>query len=124
MSDEALLIELAHAIAAAIGRRDAGLLADVLAPAFTHRGDEGVTADAAAFLEGIRGIPGEIVFVRLERVDADISGDAAMLTGVQHARLILDGQTVDDRRAFADFFVKAGGSWKLRAAADFPAAPA
>jgi ketosteroid isomerase-like protein len=124
MSDEALLIELAHAIAAAIGRRDAGLLAGVLAPAFTHRGDEGVTADAAAFLEAIRGIPGEIVFVRLERVDADISGDAALLTGIQHARLTLDGQTVDDRRAFADFFVKSDGGWKLRAAADFPASPA
>jgi hypothetical protein len=124
MSDDAILIELAHAVAAAIGRRDVGLLAGVLAPAFTHRGDGGATADAAAFLEGIRAIPGDIAFVRLERVDADISGESAMLTGIQHARLTLDGQTIDDRRAFADFFVKSAGAWKLRAAADFPAPPA
>jgi len=124
MSDEAILIELAHAVAAAIGRRDVGLLAGVLAPAFTHRGDGGVTADATAFLDGIRAIPGEIAFVRLERVDADVSGDSAMLTGIQHARLTHDGQRIDDRRGFADFFVKSDGAWKLRAAADFPAASA
>ena len=120
-TDQQLLPEMAHAIAAAIGRRDSLLLADVLAPDFTYRSDAGQTAlDANAFLEGIRGIPGEIAFVRLERVATDMAGDAAMLTGVQHARVVVDGQTIDDRRAFVDFFVKIDGVWKLRAGADFP----
>jgi uncharacterized protein (DUF952 family) len=120
-TDGQLLPEMAHAIAAAIGRRDVLLLADLLAPGFTYRSDAGQTAlDANAFLEGIRSIPGEIAFVRLERAAVDLAGDAAMLTGVQHAQVIVDGQTIDDRRAFVDFFIKIDGSWKLRAGADVP----
>jgi uncharacterized protein (DUF952 family) len=119
-TDQQLLQEMAHTIAAAIGRRDVLVLADLLAPGFTYRSDAGQTAlDANAFLEGIRSIPGEIAFVRLERVAVDLAGDAAMLTGVQHAQVIVDGQTIDDRRAFVDFFVKIDGAWKLRAGADF-----
>ena len=119
--DEQTLDEIAHAIAAAIGRRDVHALGEVLAPGFTYRSDNGQSvADAAAFLDGVRGIPGEIVFVQVERVAADVAGDAAMVTGVQHAQVRVDGQTIDDRRAFVDFFVKIGGEWKLRAGADFP----
>jgi hypothetical protein len=120
-SDETTLQQMAQTIAAAIGRRDVLLLAGVLAPGFTYRSDHGQTvSDAEAFLDGIRGIPGEIVFVHLEGVAADVAGAAAMLTGVQHAQVIIDGQTIDDRRAFVDFFVKIDGAWKLRAGADFP----
>src|SRR5688572_16789549 len=118
--DEDILHQTAQTIAAAIGRRDVRLLADVLAPGFTYRGDGGSTQSAAAaFLDGIRNIPGEIVFVRLERVAIDVAGDAALLTGIQHAQVSVDGQTIDDRRGFADFFVKIDGVWKLRAGADF-----
>ena len=120
--DESILDQTAHTIADAISRRDVRLLSDLLAPGFTYRSDGAqAVSDAEAFLEGIRSIPGEIVFVRLERVAVDLVGNAAMLTGVQHAQVIVDGQTVDDRRGFADFFVKIDGSWKLRAGADFPA---
>jgi uncharacterized protein (DUF952 family) len=119
--DEQALHEMAQTIAAAIGRRDVRLLGEVLAPGFTYRSDNGQSvADAAAFLDGVRGIPGEIVFVQVERVAADVAGDAAMVTGVQHAQVRVDGQTIDDRRAFGDFFVKISGEWKLRAGADFP----
>ena len=119
-SDEYVLQQTAHAMAAAIGRRDVSVLAGVLASGFTYRGDGGLTtSDAEAFLDGIRQIPGEIVFVTLERVAIDVAGDAALLTGVQHAQVKVDGQTIDDRRGFADFFVKIDGVWKLRAGADF-----
>ncbi len=121
MTDEAVLLQLAQDIAEAIGRRDVQALGRVLAPGFAQRGFAGSTAEASAFLDGVAGIPGEIVFVRLERVTVDISGAAALLTGVQHAQVKIDGQVIDDRRAFADFFVKVDGEWKLRAAADFPA---
>lgn len=121
--DESLLHDTAHAIAAAIARRDVHHLAGALAPGFTYRSAGGqTTADADAFLQGIRDIPGEIVFVRLERLAVDLTGDAAMLTGVQHAQVIVDREIIDDRRAFADFFVKRDGIWKLRAGADFPVA--
>jgi hypothetical protein len=121
-SDEFVLHEMAHAIAGAIARREAGIIAGLLAPGFTYRGDGGATtSDAEAFLDGIRGISGDIVFVRIERVTVDVSGDAAMVTGVQHAQVVIEGEVIDDRRAFADFLVKIDGSWKLRAGADFPA---
>ena len=121
MSDDKTLHALADRIADAIGTRDVDALADVLAPEFVHHGDAGAESDRAAFLEGIRRIPGEIIFVRLERVDVAIHGDAAMLTGIQRAQVKIDGAVFDDRRVFADFFAKIDGVWKLRAAADFPA---
>jgi hypothetical protein len=118
--DEYLLHEIAHAMAAAIGRRDVTMLAALLAPGFAYRSDgAAAAADSGAFLDGIRTIPGQLLFVRVERVAIDIAGDAAMLTGVQHAQIHLDGQTIDDRRGFADLFVRIGGTWKLRAGADF-----
>jgi hypothetical protein len=121
-SDEFTLHQMSHALAGAIARREAAVLAGQLAPGFTYRGSGGASvADAAAFLDGIRNIPGDIVFVRIESVAIDVFGSAAMATGVQHAQVQIDGQTVDDRRSFADFFVKMDGLWKLRAAADFPA---
>lgn len=120
-ADEAMLLDTTHAIAGAIGRRDARAIEALLAPGFAYRpGDGAAIASAEAFLEGIRNIPGEIAFVRVEHVAADVAGDAALVTGVQHARLTLDGQQVDDRRGFADFFVRIDGGWKLRAGSDFP----
>jgi uncharacterized protein (DUF952 family) len=119
--DEDVLHQAAHAIAAAIGRRDVSWLATLLAPGFTYRGEGGTTTlDAAAFLDGIRKIPGEIAFVRLERVAVDGARDAALVTGVQHAQVAIDGQVVDDRRGFADLFIRIDGAWKLRAGTDFP----
>lgn len=121
--DESALREQSHAIAAAIERRDTHLLAGLLAPDFAYRGNAGETmSDAGAFLDGIANIPGEIVFVRLERVVVEVAGDSALVLGVQHAQLTIDGQAVDDRRGFADLFVRMDGTWKLRAGSDFPVA--
>jgi hypothetical protein len=121
-SDEFVLHQMAHAIADAIARREVGIISGLLAPGFTYHGDGGATtSDAEAFLEGIRGIPGDIGFVRVERVTVDVAGDAAMVTGAQHAQVVVEGEAIDDRRAFADFFVRIDGSWKLKAGADFPA---
>jgi uncharacterized protein (DUF952 family) len=121
--DEHVLRQTAHTIAAAIARRDVALLGRLLAPDFAHRGDAAATtSDAGAFLDAIRNIPGEVAFVRLERVAVDVHGDAALVSGVQHARVVVDGQTVDDRRGFADLFVRIDETWKLRAGSDFPRA--
>ena len=121
VTDDAHLVRISHDIAEAIGRRDVQALGAMLAPGFVHRSFSGATADATAFLDGVAGIPGEIAFVRLERITVDVDKDAALLTGIQYAQVKVDGQVVDDRRGFADFFVKIAGGWKLRAAADFPA---
>lgn len=119
--DETQLRSVTQDIAHAIAQRNVQALAAVLAPGFEYHSEGGqTTSDAATFLSGIKAIPGEIVFVRVDQVVVDLHGDAAMVTGIQHAQLIVDGQTVDDRRAFADFFVKLAGAWRLRSGAGFP----
>ena len=108
-------------MADAIARRDVAGVSGLLAPGFVHRTPGGDEAGAERFLEGIRSIPGEIVFVRLESTAIDLAGDDALMTGIQHARVRIDGQDIDDRRAFVDWFVRHDGRWKFRVAVDLPA---
>jgi hypothetical protein len=114
--DEQAVEARARAIAEAIGRRDVAALRVSLAPGFSHRTTAGTTTTADVFLAGVAAIPGTIEFVRLEAVQVDVVGDAALVTGTQHARVVLDGAAVDDRRGFVDYFVRSGPEWLLRAA--------
>ena len=110
----------AEAIAAAIGRRDRAALVSLLSPEFVHRMPGGAVTTLSEFLNGIEQIPGEILFVRLEHLAIDVAGVAALATGVQHAQVKVDGEVIDDRRVFADWFVLEGGAWRLRAAVELP----
>jgi hypothetical protein len=120
--DEAQQVrQVATEIADAIGRRDVESLARVLAPGFLVRtpGEDGRGAEV--FLDGIRQLPGEIVFVKLTSLTVDLVDGGAVATGVQHAQLHMDGTTIDDKRPFVDWFVKHEGEWRLRLAVDLPA---
>jgi hypothetical protein len=121
MSEREQVAEASEKIAAAIARRDVTAIRELLAPGFVHRtlGGEGV--DAEAFLRAVEGIPGEITFVRLEQIDIDMAATGALVTGVQQAQVVLDGQVVDDRRGFVDWFVQQAGAWRIQAAVDLPA---
>ena len=110
----------AEAVAAAIGRRDLEALRARLAPDFIHRIPGGAASDLAAFLRGIEQIPGEIRFVRLERMDIDLTSAGALVTGIQHAQVVVDGEVIDDRRGFLDWFVKIEGEWRIQVAVDLP----
>ena len=112
------VLELSHRIAEAIGRRDVGWLSGILAPGFVQRTAAGDANDAAAFLRAIEGIEAEILLVRLERVDVDVADSTALATGVQLARVRVNGQEVEDRRGFVDWFVKVDGGWRLQVAVD------
>ena len=120
MDEHDRVAEAARQIAAAIGRRDLRTIRELLAPGFVHRAFGGDRADAEAFLQSIERIPGEIMLVRLERIDVDMAATGALVTGVQHAQVLVDGQVVDDRRAFVDWFVKLDGAWRIQAAVDLP----
>ena len=120
---ERQIIAVAEEIAQAIGGRDTARLRSLVAPGFTHRTHGGHAAGLERFLEGIAGIPGRIVFVRLEDVRVDLTPAGALVTGFQHAQLTIDGQTIDDRRGFIDWFVEVDGQWKIQAAVDLPDAP-
>lgn len=110
----------ADAVAAAIAARDVNALHRLLAPGFVHRTHGGEVAAVEKFLEGIAAIPGEIVFVKLEDLRLDVTPAGVLATGVQHARVTIDGETIDDRRGFIDWFVESDGEWKIQAAVDMP----
>ena len=121
MSEREQVAEASEKIAAAIARRDVTAIRELLAPGFVHRTLGGGGVDAEAFLRAVAGIPGEITFVKLEQIDIDMAATGALVTGVQHAQVVLDGQVVDDRRGFVDWFVQQAGAWRIQAAVDLPA---
>jgi hypothetical protein len=120
MNERERVAEASEKIAAAIARRDLEAIRDLLAPGFVHRTHGGAGVGAKDFILGIEQIPGEITFIRLEQLQIDMSAGGALVTGVQHAQVLVDGQVVDDRRAFVDWFVKHAGEWRIQAAVDLP----
>jgi ketosteroid isomerase-like protein len=121
VDDAAAVMRTSLLMADAIGKRDVAAIATLVTTDFVHRSPGGAATDRERFLEGIRQIPGEIVFVKLESVQIDVVGDGAIATGIQHARVRIDGQDIDDRRAFVDWFVRHDSTWKFRLAVDLPA---
>ena len=118
MSSRDEVLELSHRIAEAIGRRDIGWLSGMLAPGFVQRTLLGDARDATAFLKAIEGIEAEILFVRLERVEVDVRDGGALATGVQLARVRVNGEEAEDRRGFVDWFVRVDDDWRLLVAVD------
>lgn len=107
--------------AAAIGTRDVDAIRSLLAPGFTHRTLGGAVADAESFVRAIQQIPGEITSVTLHDMQIDLCPTGALVTGTQHAQVRIDGNLIDDRRAFVDWFVNDGGAWRIQAAVDLSA---
>ena len=120
MADRDEVAETARRIAAAIALRDADAIRELLAPGFIHRAHGGASAGAQEFIAGIEQIPGEILVVELESLHIDMSPTGALVTGVQRARVRVDGKTIEDRRAFVDWFVKVAGAWRIQAAVALP----
>ena len=118
MDDHVRLIEISERLAQAIGRRDVNAVSELLATDFVQRHAGGDPVEAGAFLDGIAKIPGKILSVKVQQLTVDIAGDGAIVTGVQHAQLEIEGSLVDDRRSFVDWFVRESGDWRLRAAVD------
>jgi hypothetical protein len=120
VTDREAILDAARRMAAAIGRRDQQAARALLASGFVQRTIGGGAANAEEFLASITRIPGEILSVDLSNLEVDLTGDHAMVTGIQHARVRVDGSIVDDRRPFVDWLIRSGGEWRFRAAIDFP----
>jgi len=114
--DRDAVVQLAHRMAAAIGRRDVTAIRALLARDFVQRAIGGGAARAEEFLNAVARIPGEILSVELEHLEVEVSGDGALVTGVQRSRVRLEGNIVDDRQPFVDWMVKEDGEWRFRAA--------
>jgi Domain of unknown function (DUF4440) len=121
VNDREALVAVSEKIAAAIGKRDVATLRKMLAPGFVHRTHGEAAVDVNKFLAGVAQIPGEIMAVRLDEIDVDVTASGALVTGIQYAQLRLDGQVIEDRRGFVDWFVKQDGEWRIQAAVDLPA---
>jgi len=120
MDDGQRVLDAAQQVADSIARRDLEALSSLLAEDFSlwTAGEE--TRSAETFLAGIAQIPGEILFVRLEELEVNVHGAGALVTGFQRARLRIDGEEVEDRRSFVDWFVRVDDRWLLRVAVDPP----
>lgn len=121
MTERDRVAETSMMMADAIARRDLDVIRTLLAPGFVHRTHGGAGVDAQAFIRAIEEIPCEILSVRLEQLEIDICATGALVTGVQHAQVRVNGQDVDDRRGFVDWFVQHAGAWRIQAAVDLPA---
>jgi hypothetical protein len=113
--------EAANAIGAAIARRDVAALRRLLAPGFIQRTHGGAVSDVETFLRAIEQIPGAIRSVSLEQLEVDMCPAGALVTGIQYAQVVVDGQLIEDRRRFIDWFVEDDGLWRIQAAVDLPA---
>ena len=120
MTDAEQLIAISKHLAAAIGGRDVAAVRGFLSAGFAQRSAGGPAIGADAFLDGIMKIPGDILFVKVDQLTVDVTGDHAVVTGMQQAQLKIDGAVVIDRRAFVDWFVREASGWKLRLAVDLP----
>jgi len=119
-NDREAIVDLAHRMAAAIRRRDGDAIRELLDSEFVQRTIGGGAVNAEAFVAAVGQIPGEMLSVEITSLDVDIDGDAAIVAGMQHARVRLDGQVIDDTRPFVDWMVKRSGVWLFRAAIDLP----
>ena len=119
MQTSATITAVANEVAAAIAGRNVAALRPLLAPGFVHRSHGGAASDLETFLRTIEQIPGDIV--RLEQMQVDVCPAGALVTGIQFAQIAVDGQLVEDRRRFVDWFVEDAGEWRVQAAVDLPA---
>jgi ketosteroid isomerase-like protein len=115
-SAEEAILRVEHETMQAIGRKDAAALERILDAEFVYRTPSGEELSRAAFLQNVASLPVEILSVRGEGLKATVFGETAVLTGVQRARVRVDGKEFDSVGAFTDVFVKRRGRWRLRLA--------
>ena len=115
MADDAAgLLQLEKDMFSAIRTRDRQTLERVLDERFELRVPGSPTVNRAQFIDAILAIPGTILAVEGEGVEARVYGDVGVLMGRQIARVRLeDGNTVTDVGVFTDVAMKRGGQWRM-----------
>jgi len=108
------VLQIARDIMAAIKNKDAATLAPMLADDFIYRTHFGAEADKTEFLTSIASMPQEILSIRGDELKANVYGETAVVTGVQHAEARpLEGEAEESVVAFTDVFVNREGRWLL-----------
>ncbi len=105
----------------AIRTRDRQMLERILDERFELRVPGSPPVDRAGFIAAILAIPGTILSVESEDLEARLYGDVGILMGRQRARVQMeDGTTVTDVGVFTDVAIKRGGQWRMVLAHSVP----
>lgn len=108
------ILQIGLEIMAAIKNKDAATLDPLFADDFIYRTHFGAEAGKAEFLQSIASMPLEILSVSGEELKANVYGETAILTGVQHAKARpLEGEAEESVVAFTDVFVRREGRWLM-----------
>lgn len=117
VDDEDLIREAEGTIFSAIRARDTAMLEATLTEDFVHTTLGGEQQDRPAFLAGVREMPYRILEIAGQDLRVRVLGDVALLSGIQRARVALDGKTITALTAFVDVFARTTEGWRLRHAA-------
>ena len=99
----------------AIQQKDVAALGRELSQDFVHSSPGQPDQPREAFVAAIRDMPYAIRGIEGEDLRVRELGEAAVLSGVQRARVALaDGREVVARTAFVDVFTRQDGRWRLR----------
>jgi hypothetical protein len=113
-ADRDALIAAEKAVFAAIAARDTAALDRLIADDFVVRIPGHSDDGKAAFIAAIGSIPGEILSIGGEGLTAQMLGpDLGMVSGVQVARVRVDGTVLVDRGGFVDLFARRDGRWGM-----------
>ena len=113
-SDEQAILEIERETFEAIRNKDAEALDRLLDEGFVYRSPGGPESCKADFIKVASQLPVRILSVWGEELKVNIYGEAAVLTGVQHAKVLTDdGKEVISSVAFTDIFVKRLNGWAM-----------
>jgi hypothetical protein len=113
-SDERAILELEKETFEAIRKKDAPTLGRILDDQFVYRSPHGTDVCKADFIEAVTGLPVMILSIWGEHLQVNIYGEAAVLTGVQHAKVLTeDGTEAVSSVAFTDVFIKRLNGWAM-----------
>src|SRR5262249_49004389 len=122
LADDAELVLAERALFAAIATRDHRRLAEMVATEFILRAPNAPDVHRAEFLAAMASLPGEILSVEGEGLQGcRVGPNAGLVSGIQVARVKVDGVAVEDRQAFVDLFVRRSKVWRLAWAQSVPA---
>src|SRR5258705_12657732 len=79
------ILDLEREIMTAIRTKDAATLEPLLADDFVYRTHFGAEANKDQFLKSVASFPVEILSIHGEELKANVYGETAIVTGVQHA---------------------------------------
>jgi len=98
----------------ALARKDADLLAQVLADDFVCHSPGQPDQQRTAFITSVTHMPLTVVNVSAEQVAVQLFDTVAVLTGTQVAQLGLpDGSTIEERLALTNIFRHISGQWQM-----------